>query len=167
MRFKLVIAMMSFLFVLGAVIAYEAVQAQVRPTGKGEGLRVMNTHEQIEALVRNFLIGAGKNDVSAHERFWAVDLIYTSATGVVRTKAEIMKNVREAAAKPDPNEPKTTYDAEDMTIHDYGNFAVANFRLVAKGEKETRYFRNTGTFRRVNNEWRVIAWQATRIEDKK
>ncbi len=167
MRVKLVIAMMACLFVLGAAIAYDAVQAQMKPTGKGEGLRVMNTHEQLQAMVRDFLIGAGKNDVAAHERFWADDLIYTGSSGVVRTKAEIIKSVTEAAANPDPNESKMTYDAEDMTIHDYGNFAVVNFRLVAKNEKETRYFRNTGTFRRVNNEWKVIAWQATKIEDKK
>ncbi len=167
MRVKLVIAMMACLFVLGAVIAYDAVQAQMKPTGKGEGLRVMNTHEQLQATVRDFLIGAGKNDVAAHEKFWADDLIYTGSSGVVRTKSEIIKSVTEAAAKPDPNEPKTTYDAEDMTIHEYGNFAVVNFRLVAHGEKETRYFRNTGTFHRVDNQWKVIAWQATKIEEKK
>jgi len=167
MRTKLVILMVACLFVLGAVIAYEAVQAQMKPSGKSAETRVMNTHEQLQAMVRDFLDGAGKNDVAAHERFWADDLIYTGSSGVVRTKAEIINNVKEAAAKPDPNEPKTTYDTEDMTIHDYGNFAVVNFRLVARGDKETRNFRNTGTLRRVNNEWKVIAWQATKIEDKK
>jgi ketosteroid isomerase-like protein len=170
MRTKLLILMVACLFVLGAVIAYESVQAQMKPTGKGTGTRVMNSQEQIEKLVRDFLIGAGKNDVVAHERFWADDLIYTSAAGVVRTKAEILKNVGAAAAKADPKEPKTSFDAKDMTIHDYDNFAVVNFRLVAHGENdgkpETRYFRNTGTLRRINNEWRVIAWQATKIEEK-
>jgi ketosteroid isomerase-like protein len=172
MRAKFLIVMVACLFVLGAVIAYESVQAQMKPNGKGTGTRVMNSHEQIEKLVRDFLIGAGTNDVAEHERFWADDLIYTGSAGVVRTKAEILKNVREAAAKPpDPKDPKTTFDAEDMTIHEYGNFAVVNFRLVAHGEKdgkpETRNFRNTGTLRRINNEWKVIAWQATKIEDKK
>ena len=162
--------MVACLFVLGAIIAYKGVQAQMQPTGKGQGTRVMNSHEQIEALVRNFLNGAGANDVAAHERFWADDLIYTGSSGAVRTKAEILKNVREAAAKPDPTEPKMTYDAEDMTIHEYGDFAVVNFRLVARGEDngkpQIRYFRNTGTLHRVNGQWRVVAWQATRIEDK-
>ena len=171
MRTKFLILMIACLFVLGAVIAYESVQAQMKPTGKGGGTRVMNSHEQIQKLVRDFLIGAGTNDVAEHERFWADDLIYTGSAGVVRTKAEILKNVREAAAEPDPKEPRTTFDAEDMTIHEYGNFAVVNFRLVAHGEKdgkpETRNYRNTGTLRRINNEWKVIAWQATKIEEKK
>ena len=171
MRAKFLIVMVAFLFVLGAVIAYESVQAQMKPTGKDGGTRVMNSHEQIQKLIRDFLIGAGNNDVAEHERFWADDVIYTSSAGVVRTKAEILKNVREAVAKADANDPKTTFDAEDMTIHDFGNFAVVNFRLVAHDEKdgkpETRYFRNTGTLRRLNNEWRVIAWQATKIEEKK
>jgi ketosteroid isomerase-like protein len=169
MRTKLVILMVASLFFLGAAIAYKAVQAQTQTKPTGKGTRVMNTHEQVEKLVREFLSGA--NDVAAHERFWSDDLIYTGSSGVVRNKAEIIKNVREAAVNPDPKEPKTTFDAEDMTIRDYGNFAVVNFRLVAHSEKdgqpETRYFRNTGTLHRVNNEWRVIAWQATRIEDKK
>jgi ketosteroid isomerase-like protein len=160
------------MFLLGAVIAYESVQAQMKqPTGKGTGTRVMNSHEQIEKLVRDFLNGAGANDVAAHERFWADDLIYTSSVGVVSTKPEILKNVREESANPKAKEPGTTYAAEDMTIHDFGNFAVVNFRLVAHSEKEgrpeTRYYRNTGTLRRINNQWKVIAWQATKIEDKK
>ena len=172
MRTKFLIVMVACLFVLGAVIAYESVQAQMKPNGKGTGTRVMNSHEQIEKLVRDFLIGAGNNDVAEHERFWADDLIYTSSGGVLRTKADILKNVREAAAQPsDPKDPKTTFDAEDMTIHDFGNFAVVNFRLVAHseadGKPEVRNFRNTGTLRRINNEWKVIAWQATKIEDKK
>jgi ketosteroid isomerase-like protein len=58
-----------------------------------------------------------------------------------------------------------------MTIRDFGNFALVNFRLVAHGEKdgkpEIRYFRNTGTLHRINNQWKVIAWQATKIEEKK
>jgi ketosteroid isomerase-like protein len=156
------------MFVLGAVVAYEAVQAQM--TGGNASAAPTNDQQQIEKLVRDFLDGAGRNDIAAHERFWADDLVYTGASGTVRTKSEILKNVREAAAKPDPNEPKTSFTAEDMNVRLYGDFAVVNFRLVAQREEkskaETRHFRNTGTLRRTNNEWRVIAWQATAIEQK-
>ncbi len=169
MRVKLLSAVIAVLFVLGSVIKSEAVQAHIPSDGKVGGTRVMNTHEQIEKLVRDFLVGAGKNDVAMHERFWADDLIYTSATGMVRTKADILKRTREVAAKPVPND-KTTYDADDMTIHEFGNFAVVNFRLIAhdqsNGKPDTRYYRDTGTLRRINNQWKVIAWQATKIEQK-
>ncbi|MGZ4814846.1 MAG: nuclear transport factor 2 family protein [Terriglobales bacterium] len=169
MRSTKIIVLITFLFVLGAFVAYRGVKAQMRPSGKGEGLRVMNTSEQLQAMLRDFLIGAGKNDPAAHDRFWADDLVYTGASGKVKTKAEIMQSVREEAAKPpDPNAPKATFDAEDVTVHEYGNFAVVNFRLVAHsddhGKQEASYYRNTGTFAKRNGEWRVVAWQATQIE---
>ena len=164
-----VILFVSVLFVLGAYIAYEGVKAQMKPTGgRSEGTRVMNTSERLQAMLRDFLIGAAKNDPAAHDRFWADDLIYTSAKGIVKTKAEIMKSVREEAAKPVDSNAKATYDAEDVTVRDFGDFAVMNFRLVAhieeQGKKETSYYRNTGTFANRNGEWRVVGWQATKIE---
>jgi hypothetical protein len=157
------------LFVAGAFVAYEGVRAQMKPSGKGEGLRTMNASEQLRAMLRDFLIGAGKNDPAAHDRFWADDLVYTGASGKVRTKDEIMKSVREEAAKPaDPKAPNATFDAEDVTVKDFGTFAVVNFRLVAhtetEGKQETSYYRNTGTFAKRNGEWKVVAWQATKIE---
>ena len=164
-----VILLVMVLLVAGAFVAYEGVKAQMKPSGKGEGLRVMNSSEQLQAMLRDFLIGAGKNDPGAHDRFWADDLIYTGASGKVKTKAEIMESVREEAAKPpNPNAPKATFDAEDVRVHDFGDFAVVNFRLVAHsgdhGKQETTYYRNTGTFAKRNGQWRVVAWQATKIE---
>ncbi|HWR17453.1 MAG TPA: nuclear transport factor 2 family protein [Terriglobales bacterium] len=143
---------------------------QVKPTGKGPGLRVKNTKERLESTIRDFL--AGVNTPAAHDRFWSDDLIYTGSTGVVRTKAEIMKNVAEAAKKPaDSKESKSTYDAEDIVVHDYGDFAVVNFRLIHHTEQDgkpiTANYRNTGTFRKIKGEWKVIAWQATKIEERK
>ncbi len=170
MRAKVVIILVVVLFVLGAFIAFEAVKAQTKPTGKGTGLRVMNTKEQIEATLRNFLNGV--DAPAAHDRFWSDQLVYTGASGTVRTKAEIMKSVTEGASKTkDPKEPKTTYDAQDVRVNDYGDFAVLNFQLVAHTEKdgktETANYRNTGTLHKENGEWKVIAWQATKIEPPK
>jgi ketosteroid isomerase-like protein len=140
----------------------------MKPPAKDGGLRVMDTSERLQAMVRDFLVGAGKNDPAAHERFWADDLVYTSAAGKVKTKAEIMKSVRDEGIKPaDPND-KASYEAEDVKVNDFGDFAVVNFRLVAHttdhGKEVTGYYRNTGTFARRNGEWKVVAWQATKIE---
>jgi len=122
----------------------------------------LTTDAQLRVLLNDFLDGAGRNDKAVHQRFWADDVIYTSAKGVVRTKADIMKAQDERA---DPNEPKMTYSAEDVRINDQGDWAIVNFRLVAKTDKETANYRNTGTFRRRNGQWQAVAWQATKIED--
>ncbi len=172
MNSKRLIVFISILFVVGAFIAYEGVKSQMNPNRKGEGLGTMKTAEQLQAKLRNFLIGAGKNDPAAHDAFWADDLVYTSAKGQVKTKAEIMQSVREEAAKPpNSNAAKATYDAEDVAVHDFGEFAVLSFRLVAHtddhGKQETNYYRNTGTFAKRNGDWKVVAWQATKLEGER
>jgi ketosteroid isomerase-like protein len=171
MRSIRIIALVIVLFVLGGFIAFRAVSVQMK-SGTQNAAQATNTQQQVEKLIKDFLVGAGSNDPAAHDRFWSDDLVYTSAAGVLKTKADIMKSVREAASKPpDPKESKATYTAEDVMVHDYGDFAVANFRLAANleeaGKRETLLFRNTGTFRKENGEWKVIAWQATKIEPPK
>ena len=164
MRSSKVVLLVAFLFVLGASVAYVAVKAQMKPSNN---LLALETNQQLQQMLHDFL--AGVNDPAAHDRFWADDLIYTGASGKVRTKAEIMKSVREEAAKPpDPNAPKTSFDAEDVVVHDFGDFAVVNFLLVAKaddhGKVTTDYYRNTGTFAKRNGQWKVVGWQATKIQ---
>jgi ketosteroid isomerase-like protein len=119
--------------------------------------------EELRRLLTYFLDGASRNDIAAHRRFWADELIYTRSVGVRTSKAEILADL---AKGPDPSEPPTAYSAEDIRIQQYGDTAIVAFRLVGKvgGEKpETLNFLNTGTFLKRNGEWRAIAWQATRV----
>jgi ketosteroid isomerase-like protein len=72
--------------------------------------------------------------------------------------------------KPTPDK-KTTYSAEDVTVHEFDDTAIVAFRLVARtetksvkgSEVETDSYRNTGTFVRRNGRWQVVAWQATKM----
>ena len=120
--------------------------------------------DQLKQLLREFLDGAGRNDKAVFDHFFADDLIYTRSAGATITKADIMKSLNEP---PKPDDPKATYDADDITVHDYGKAAVLNFRLIQhldKGDKpETNYFRNTGTFLKRNGRWQAVAWQSTRV----
>jgi len=52
----------------------------------------------IRELLTDFL--THNSDPARHENFWADDLVYTSAMGVVHSKAVIMKSVWEAGSKP-------------------------------------------------------------------
>jgi ketosteroid isomerase-like protein len=126
-----------------------------------------NTAE-LTKLLQDFLAGASKNDIAMHDRFWADELVYTSALGRRKGKADIMRELREeTSATPKPEEGTTVYTAEDIRIQQYGDTAVVAFRLVATTDKaETKtvanYF-NTGTFLKRNGKWQVIAWQATAL----
>ncbi len=121
---------------------------------------------ELTRLLNEFLAGAGRNDAAVHERFWADDLIYTRGAGVRTNKAEIMKGLREV--KPaKPEDPKTVFTAEDVRIQQYGNTAVVAFRLIGttdnRGNISVSRNLNTGTFVKRNGQWRVVAWQATRV----
>jgi ketosteroid isomerase-like protein len=71
-----------------------------------------------------------------HKRFWSDDLIYTSALGRRKGKADILRELR--TETPKPKDGTTVYTAEDIRIQQYGDTAIVAFRLVAnirKGEK--------------------------------
>ena len=121
---------------------------------------------ELTKLLHDFLAGAGRNDAAMHDRFWADDLIYTSALGVRRGKAELMKNVR-SDEPPKPEDGTTLYTAEDIRIQQYGDTAIVAFRLVATtdkaGAKEVANYFNTGTFLKRGGKWQAVGWQATKI----
>lgn len=127
-----------------------------------------STADQLTTLLHEFLAGVSKNDNSVYDRFFADDLIYTRSAGVTITKADILKSLDEP---PSPDAPKTSYGADDVTVHAYGNMAILNFRLIQHmtnkdGSTETNYYRNTGTFLKRSGRWQVVAWQATRVPQK-
>ena len=121
---------------------------------------------ELTKLLHEFLAGAGKNDIAMHDRFWAEELVYTSALGRRKGKADIMRELRaEPAATPKPEEGTTVYTAEEIRIQQYGDTAIVAFRLVATtdkaGTKTVANYLNTGTFLKRNGKWQVVGWQAT------
>src|SRR5262245_21084858 len=120
--------------------------------------------EDLKKLLHEFLSAAGRNDKAMFERFFADDLIYTRSAGVTINKGDIMKSLNEP---PKPDDPKSEYDADGITVHEYGQMAVVNFRLIQNleqdGKKETNYYRNTGTFLKRNGKWQAVAWQSTKV----
>lgn len=121
--------------------------------------------EEIASLLNEFL--AKVDSPAMHERFWADDLVYVSAAGVMRGKAETMKSMR-AGDTPGvrdkkPGEAKTTFSAEEVKVRPLAaDVAVLNFRLVQHAGNKTNYFRNSGTFVKRDGRWQAVSWQATR-----
>jgi uncharacterized protein (TIGR02246 family) len=126
-----------------------------------------DTKQELTKMLRTFLDGAARNDKAAFERFFAPDVIYTRNVGAVIDRQTILDSLTPAKA----GEPVPTYDAQDIVVHESGDVAILNFRLIVhsndKEKNETAYYRNTGTFQKRSGKWQVIAWQATPIVDKK
>jgi ketosteroid isomerase-like protein len=127
---------------------------------------------ELTKLLKDFLAGASTDDIAMHDRFWADDLIYTSALGRRKGKADIMKELRAEAAAPTAtpgpkNEESAVYTAEDIRIQQYGTTAIVAFRLVATTKKadktEVANYLNTGTFLKRDGKWQATGWQATKM----
>src|SRR4051794_30643477 len=83
---------------------------------------------ELTKLLQDFLAGASKNDIAMHDRFWADELVYTSALGRRKSKADIMRELKaETTATPKPEEGTAIYTAEDIRIQQYGDTAVVAF----------------------------------------
>lgn len=125
-----------------------------------------NHEELLRELLDEFLEGASYNDPEIHERFWAEDLIYTGSAGDRTNKMQIMSEMTNPADY--STEPEVKYHGEDVQVNIYGETAVVAFKLVAvnaASEERMEYY-NTGTFVKRNGEWKVVAWQATRIPEE-
>jgi ketosteroid isomerase-like protein len=123
------------------------------------------TTQQVTQLVRDFLSNVPKNDPKVFQEFFADDVIYTRATGLTIAKGDILRNIDVRAS----NDPQMTFEADDFTVHPYGEMAVINFRLIAhnieNGKPTTVFYRNTGTFLKRNGKWQAVAWQATKVPE--
>jgi ketosteroid isomerase-like protein len=141
-------------------LAQNNVQAQKPAAGPQDA-----TSQQVTQLVRDFLSNVPKNDPKIFQEFFADDVIYTRAVGVTVAKADILKNIDARAA----TDPTAKFEADDFTVHPYGEMVVVNFRLIAhnteNGKPTTAYYRNTGTFLKRNGKWQAVAWQATRVPE--
>ena len=121
--------------------------------------------QELVALVQDFLKNVPTNERSTFDRFFADDVIYTRGTGQVISKKDILSDTGNTTA-PRAN---ATYSGKDFTLHQYGEVAVVNFRLLMRATENdkpvTRAFRNTGTFMKRKGRWQAVAWQATPILD--
>jgi hypothetical protein len=118
--------------------------------------------DEIRHLLDDFLAHA--DEKPAHERFWADDLVYTSSAGTRTDKASILASFDEEASV-ESAEQGPVYSAEEVQLKWFDDVAVVAFKLVASPPDDLpkMYYWNTGTFVKRDGEWRVVAWQATKI----
>lgn len=125
------------------------------------------SHTQLSELLDWFLAGASRGDAAVHERFWDDALVYTSSAGERTNKQTILESMQ---GREPTDSPDIVYTADQVDIRVYDDIAIVAFRLVATSrtaddQSPTLYYLNTGTFQKQNNEWRAIAWQATRAAE--
>lgn len=122
--------------------------------------------EDLTGMLQDFL--ANSDTASAHERFWADDLVYSSSAGLRFGKADIMSGFDSASEEESGTPPAIVYSGVDVDVRVYGDTAVVAFKLVGTptdegSEVDVMYYFNTGTFLKRDGVWKVVAWQATKV----
>ncbi len=122
--------------------------------------------EELTGMLHDFLANSGKE--TAHERFWADDLVYSSSAGLRFGKADIMSGFDSASEEEGDTPPEVVYSGEEVDVRLYGDTAIVAFKLVGtptdKGAAtDVMYYYNTGTFLKRGGVWKAVAWQATKL----
>lgn len=110
-------------------------------------------NERLRALV--------SADVAALDRIVGDDIIYTSPTGNVQTKAQIVSDLKSGALK------VSTADPDDVKVCVYGDAAVVTYRSATSfsdhGQQITGGLRCTSVYVKRGVGWQLVAAQLTRI----
>jgi hypothetical protein len=124
--------------------------------------------DDLASMLADFL--ATSDTRASHESFWADDLIYTSSAGLRFGKSDILAGFDSSSTDDESAdaEPPMAYSGEDVDIRIIGDTAIVAFKLVGTPTDKTApgnvlYYFNTGTFLKRDGNWKVIAWQATKI----
>jgi hypothetical protein len=139
-------------------------------TQKPAAVQEPDTQQQLIQMVRSYMANVQLNGSMVVQDFFADDAIFTGATGLRRTKLELVQFM---SVKPGPDS-RTTYETSDFTTHVYEEgLAVVNFGVRSRKFKNSKsgetiiaeYFRGTSTFLKRDDKWQIVAWQFTPVKD--
>ena len=141
--------------VLGLLIVCAGAIAQQKPAVGGDEAALKAIEEKWDAA--NL-----KGDAAALGAIFADTFISTSSEGKVRTKAEMLAQLKSGEMK------YQTSKVDDMKVFVYGDAAVVNGRwkakFVEKGKTVDATERFTDTYVRQGGQWRCVASQGSTIK---
>jgi ketosteroid isomerase-like protein len=122
------------------------------PAQEAAGEAVLKLEDQwTEALV--------KADTAFLERLYTDDIVYTHTNGMVNNKAQVIEGIKAGKAK------YLSVERSDLKLQDYGDTAIVTFRAVIKVNTVTLPSRMIHVFVKRKGEWRMAAYQSTRLPD--
>lgn len=100
-------------------------------------------------------------DTAFVERLWDEDFVYTGVRGEVKSKADILNELRDGAL---------TFDLlrfDDLRVRVYGDAAVVTGLATTRGRSPageiSGEFRYTRVYAKRQGQWRLVAFQGTPI----
>ena len=139
--------------VVGLLMVFGGAFAQQKSTGDEAALKTLELKWDAANV---------KGDTATLTTIFADTFISTNAEGKMRTKAEVLAQVRSGDVKYE------TSKVDDMKVYLYGDAAVVNGRwagkFTEKGKPMNTTERFTDTYIRQNGQWKCVASQGSTIK---
>ena len=154
---------MRVLIIAVVIFAGLAIAQGQKQENKSAG--ASKAEQQILALNREWADAIARGDMEALDRLFADDMIVTSSSGEVRSKAQEMADLR-------PASDITTYffTTDDVRARVYKDAAVvtglARWRIKYQGRDIDNQRRYTSVYVKQRGRWRIVAQQLTRPKEQ-
>jgi len=120
-----------------------------------------NVEQEIRQIEEQLRVAAIKSDVAVLERLLADDYTNINPNGLVRTRTEVIADVKSGAAK------TTALELSNIKVRVYGDAAVltcdATVKSQLRGQDTSGQLRRMRIFARRQGRWQAVALQQTRI----
>ena len=125
-----------------------------------------SVEQQLSALTDEMLQANLKGDAGFYEKYYAEDATIVHGNGKLFTKAQEIVDLKSGSLKYE------SINTKERTIRVYGDTAVVNLLITFKGSLAGQPFppidlRRTVVWNKQAGNWKVVAWQVTRVPEAK
>jgi len=121
-----------------------------------------SAEQEVSALTDQMVQANLKDDTAFYEKYYADDATIVHGNGKLFSKVDELADLRSGALKYE------SIDVREKKIRVYGDTAVVSLLITFKGSLSGKAFpptdlRRTVVWVKQNGNWKVIAWQVTRV----
>jgi len=158
-------AMMSVIMKIRGLIPAASSPVSQQPQKPRNEQPLSQAEQEVRKLEREWLDAYEKRDAEAMNRIVADDFKLTFSDGTVRTKADILAQLK---SERDAGFPSPKLSTEDEQSRVEGDTVILTGRFIQQmeraGQIRTMQMRYTDTYARRQGRWQVIASQLSRIQ---
>lgn len=158
-------AMMPVIMKVRELIPAASSNVSQQPQKPRDEQPLSQAEREVRKLEREWLDAYEKRDAEAMNRILADDFKLSLSNGTVRTKADILAQLK---SERDSGFPSPKFSTEDVQSRVEGDTVILTGRFIQQmerdGQTRTMQMRYTDTYATRQGRWQVIASQLTRIQ---